>query len=70
MAAAAVLSVVLSYSRSLGEMLQIELPEHFTINDNMIVKPAENPAEVEVVRGPNIKPFPLGKALEAYNNRK
>ena len=46
-------------------MPQIEMPEHFTINDNMIVKPAENPAEVEVVRGPNIKPFPLGKALEA-----
>ena len=41
------------------------MPEHFVINDNMIVKPAENPAEVEVVRGPNIKPFPLGKALEA-----
>ena len=43
----------------------VNLPqEHFVINDNMIVKPAENPAEVEVVRGPNIKPFPLGKALE------
>ena len=56
---------MLTDPRTLGEMPQIEMPEHFTINDNMIVKPAENPAEVEVVRGPNIKPFPLGKALEA-----
>ena len=56
---------MLTDPRTLGEMPEIEMPEHFTINDNMIVKPAENPAEVEVVRGPNIKPFPLGKALEA-----
>ena len=64
-AAASALTGVLTDPRTLGEMPQIEMPEHFTINDNMIVKPAENPAEVEVVRGPNIKPFPLGKALEA-----
>ena len=64
-AAASALTGVLTDPRTLGEMPQIKMPEHFTINDNMIVKPAENPAEVEVVRGPNIKPFPLGKALEA-----
>ena len=64
-AAASALTGVLTDPRTLGEMPQIEMPEHFTINDNMIVKPAENPSEVEVVRGPNIKPFPLGKALEA-----
>lgn len=64
-AAASALTGVLTDPRTLGEMPEIEMPEHFTINDNMIVKPAENPAEVEVVRGPNIKPFPLGKALEA-----
>ena len=64
-AAASALTGVLTDPRTLGEMPEIEMPEHFSINDNMIVKPAENPAEVEVVRGPNIKPFPLGKALEA-----
>ena len=64
-AAASALAGHLVDPRTLGEMPEIEMPEHFVINDNMIVKPAENPAEVEVVRGPNIKPFPLGKALEA-----
>ena len=39
------------------------MPEHFVINDNMIV-PAGGRIrlQVEVVRGPNIKPFPLGQA--------
>ena len=60
-AAASALTGVLTDPRTLGEMPQIKMPEHFTINDNMIVKPAENPAEVEVVRGPNIKPFPLAR---------
>ncbi len=33
------------------------------INDNLIIPPAEDGSEVEVVRGPNIQPFPLGKAM-------
>ncbi len=41
----------------------IKMPERFIINDNMIVPPAEDGSEVEVVRGPNIKPFPQGKKL-------
>lgn len=64
-AAASALTGVLTDPRTLGEMPDIKMPEQFDINDNLIVKPATNPAEVEVVRGPNIKPFPLGKALEA-----
>lgn len=41
----------------------IKMPDRFIINDNMIVPPAEDGSEVEVVRGPNIKPFPQGKKL-------
>jgi len=37
--------------------------DHFLIDDSMIIRPDENPAEVEVVRGPNIKPFPLNTKL-------
>ena len=37
--------------------------DHFLIDDSMIISPDENPAEVEVVRGPNIKPFPLNTKL-------
>ncbi|MBD7910941.1 MULTISPECIES: aconitate hydratase [Clostridium] len=43
--------------------LTIEMPEKFIIDDSMILAPAETNAEVEVVRGPNIKPFPIGKEL-------
>ncbi len=51
--------------RTLGEMPPYVMPEKFLINDNMIVPPA-NPEEadsVEVLRGPNIKPFPVNKPL-------
>lgn len=43
--------------------LDIEMPEKFIIDDSMILPPAPTNAEVEVVRGPNIKPFPIGKEL-------
>jgi len=33
------------------------------VNDNMVVAPAENSADVEVVRGPNIKEFPVNVPL-------
>ncbi|WP_160672730.1 aconitate hydratase [Clostridium sp. C8-1-8] len=43
--------------------LTVELPERFILDDSMILKPAEASCEVEVVRGPNIKPFPNGVPL-------
>ncbi|WP_122788435.1 aconitate hydratase [Intestinibacillus sp. Marseille-P6563] len=63
-AAASALAGVLTDPRTLGEAPVIEMPEHFDINDNLIIKPAEDPSTVEVRRGPNIKLFPLGKELE------
>ena len=35
-----------------------DVPEHFDIDDGMLLAPAKDPESVEVVRGPNIKPFP------------
>lgn len=35
----------------------------FFIDDSMIIKPADVGSDVEVVRGPNIKPFPLNTEL-------
>ncbi len=35
------------------------------IDDSMILLPSSNPEEVEIVRGPNIKPLPLNEALPA-----
>ncbi|MFL0197560.1 aconitate hydratase [Clostridium sp. WILCCON 0269] len=63
-AAASALKGYITDPRKLGEYFNIEMPEEFLVEDNMIVAPAENGMEVEVVRGPNIKPFPKAKALE------
>ena len=41
----------------------ITMPENFLVNDNLVVMPAENGNDVEVIRGPNIKPFPINVAL-------
>ena len=35
-----------------------DVPEHFDIDDGMLIQPPVNSDAVEVVRGPNIKPFP------------
>ncbi len=50
----------------LGDMPNFQVPEHFIINDNMIELPAapEEADNVEVVKGPNIKPFPVASPLE------
>ncbi len=52
--------------RDICRGLRVELPEVFTVNDNMIAMPCD-PLEahaLEVVKGPNIKDFPLGRPLE------
>lgn len=41
----------------------VEQPKNFTINDNLIIEPAQEGNDVEIVRGPNIKPFPESEAL-------
>ena len=60
LAAASAVAGVLTDPRTLGEMPEIKVPEHFKINDNMVVPPvAEADMDsVEVLRGPNIKPYP------------
>lgn len=64
-AAASALTGVLTDPRELGEMPEIEMPDEFIINDNMIAMPAsvEDADSVEVMYGPNIKPFPKTEAM-------
>lgn len=38
--------------------LDIDIPEKFMVNDNMLISPADDGRDVKVVRGPNIKTFP------------
>lgn len=64
-AAVSALKGYIADPRKLGEAFDIEMPKEFIINDNLIVPPAVEGEDVEVVRGPNIKPFPKAKALES-----
>ena len=62
-AAATALNGVLTDPRDLGEFIEVEMPDSFIIDDEMVLAPSENPEKVEVLRGPNIKPIPLREEL-------
>ncbi len=64
-AAASALTGVFTNPRTLGDLPAIKMPDSFLISDNMIIPPApESEADqVEILRGPNIKPFPATSAL-------
>lgn len=66
MAAVSALTGYLTDPRTLGDMPEFKLPEHFKINDNMVVPPSDEADmdSVEVLRGPNIKPFPQTSPLD------
>ena len=66
MAAVSALTGYLTDPRTLGDMPEFKLPEHFKINDNMVVPPVDEAdmESVEVLRGPNIKPFPQTSPLD------
>ena len=66
MAAVSALTGYLTDPRTLGDMPEFKLPEHFKINDNMVVPPADEADmdSVEGLRGPNIKPFPQTSPLD------
>jgi len=49
--------------REFSEEIKVAMPEKFLVNDNLVVPPAEDPDSVEIVRGPNIKPFPMNTQM-------
>ncbi|MBO5733510.1 MAG: aconitate hydratase [Clostridia bacterium] len=69
-AAASAIAGVLTDPRTLGDEPCIPTPEQFKINDNMVEPPASEAEmdSVEILRGPNIKPYPdtapLSDAIE------
>ena len=59
-AAASALTGYITDPRTLGEYPEITMPDTFKVNDSAVLLPAdaEEAKRVEVLRGPNIKPFP------------
>ncbi|MEE0953081.1 MAG: aconitase family protein, partial [Ruminococcus sp.] len=64
-AAVSALAGVFTDPRCLGAAAEIEMPEKFLINDNMVIDPApvEEMDSVEILRGPNIKEYPATSPL-------
>jgi len=62
-AAVSAVTGVLTDPGEFGEAPAVEMPDKFVIDDNMVIAPASEGSDVEVVRGPNIKPFPVNKEL-------
>ncbi len=64
-AAISAITGVFTDPRTIGAMPPYVMPEKFLINDNMVAAPAsvEDAPNVEILRGPNIKPFPVNKPL-------
>ncbi len=49
--------------RKLGAPIAVEPPAQYLVDDNMIVPPAEDPASVKVIMGPNIKTVPAAQPV-------
>lgn len=62
-AAVSALAGVLTDPTEVDIDINIEMPREFLIDDSMILEPADIGCEVNVIRGPNIKPFPVNKKL-------
>ena len=65
-AVASALTGYITDPRTLGEYKEVEMPEAFKIDDSAVVMPAseEDAKDLEILRGPNIKPFPTTYPLE------
>ena len=66
LAAASALTGYVTDPRTLGEEKEIVMPECFKIDDSAVLLPAseEEAKDLEILRGPNIKPFPDTHPLE------
>ncbi|WP_099191401.1 aconitate hydratase [Tepidibacter mesophilus] len=62
----AAVSAITGYLTSPEEIdnTEICMPDKFLINDNLIVPPAEEGEEIDIIKGPNIKDFPKTEPLK------
>lgn len=62
-AVAAAIYGVITDPRRLGKYPRVKMPKEFLVDDSMVLPPAKDPARVEILRGPNIKPLPVKEPL-------
>lgn len=62
-AAATAIYGVITDPRKLGAPIQVDVPEVFDVDDTMIIPPSPEPENVEIYRGPNIKPLPMNNPM-------
>jgi aconitate hydratase len=63
-AAASALTGRITDPRTMGDCPRVAFPEVFTFSDAWFIAPSDEPGSVELLRGPNIKPFPEFPALQ------
>lgn len=65
-AVAAALTGEITDPRLLGDEVRVTMPESFKIDDSAVIAPAapDEAEKLEVMRGPNIKPFPKSEPQE------
>ena len=66
-AAASALTGCITDPTTLGQPLQVAVPEHFAVDDSAVLPPLtpEQAEHAQVLRGPNIKPFPQAQPFPA-----
>ena len=62
-AAAAALTGKITDPRHLGEPTAVDVPRRFLVDDSMIIPPPAQREQMQLVMGPNIKPFPAASPL-------
>lgn len=62
-AVASAMKGVITDPRELGAAPEVKVPERFLVNDIGIIPPPADGHEVEILRGPNIKPLPTFEPL-------
>ncbi len=63
-AAVSAITGIITDPVTFGEMPSVEMPEKFDVYENYFIYPSEDREGLEVVMGPNIKPFPINSGLD------